>query len=90
MGHENRLCTLAERRGRRKKRRDGEGINLSPYQQILSWYIRYHESYGWTVEQVDESDLATLLDEIIVLSIQQGADVKQERKHGYIENVLPM
>lgn len=57
---------------------------LSPYEQVLTWYTRYHESYGWTVKEVDESDLETLIDELIV------AAKKNQPRKAYIENVLPL
>lgn len=53
---------------------------------MLSWYCQYHEAYGWTVKEVDESDLSLLIDELVMLAKKNNPNAK---KRAYIENVLP-
>ena len=50
------------------KRRGGEGITLSPYQNILRYYERLQSSYGWTMQEVDAHEIAFLLDQLLAIT----------------------
>ena len=58
---------------------------------MLSWYCRYHEAYGWTVKEVDETELEIALDELLVLAKKNQTETENETHlRGYIEDVLPL
>lgn len=56
-------------------------MTLSPYQNLLLYYGRLQEAYGWTMKEVDEHDVAFLLDQLLVTCLQEGS-----RK--YIDDVM--
>ena len=58
-------------------------MNLSPYQNLLLYYERLQQSYGWTMQEVDEHDIDFLLDQLTVLSL---TDCKRNQR--YIDDVL--
>lgn len=58
-------------------------MNLSPYQNLLLYYERLQQSYGWTMQEVDEHDIDFLLDQLKVLSLM---DCSRHQK--YIDDVL--
>ncbi len=58
-------------------------MNLSPYQNLLLYYERLQQSYGWTMQEVDGHDIEFLLDQLIVLSLMDGS-----RHQKYIDDVL--
>ena len=59
-------------------------MNLTPYQQILSWYLKYQEAYHWTVRDIDQTDALTLIDQLKV------AMLTNQPQKAYIEEVLPL
>ena len=59
-------------------------MNLSPYQNLLLYYERLQQSYGWTMQEVDEHDIDFLLDQLMVLSLTDGHNGQK-----YIDDVLP-
>ena len=58
-------------------------MNLSPYQNLLLYYERLQQSYGWTMQEVDEHDIVFLLDQLTVLSLTDGSHHQK-----YIDDVL--
>ena len=58
-------------------------MNLSPDQNLLLYYERLQQSYGWTMQEVDEHDIDFLLDQLTVLSLTDG-----RRNQKYIDDVL--
>ena len=58
-------------------------MSLSPYQNLLLYYERLQQSYGWTMQEVDEHDIDFLLDQLTVLSLTEG-----RRNQKYIDDVL--
>lgn len=58
-------------------------MNLSPYQNLLLYYERLQQSYGWTMQEVDEHDIDFLLDQLMVLSLADGHNGQK-----YIDDVL--
>jgi hypothetical protein len=67
--------------GKLPKWGNGGGIELSPYEHILNYYERLQSAYGWTISEIDESDLEVLLDQMVILS-------KRNHKQTYIEDVM--
>ena len=65
------------------KRSSGEGLKLSPYQNLLRYYERLQESYGWTMQEVDATDIAFLLDQLCVIALVSAAG-----KQKYIDDVM--
>ena len=63
------------------KCRNGEGLALSPYEHILNYYERLQSAYGWTVAEIDESELDVLLGQMVVLA-------KKNLKPAFIEDVM--
>jgi len=47
----------------------------------LNYYERLQSAYGWTISEIDESDLEVLLDQMVILS-------KRNHKQTYIEDVM--
>ena len=58
-------------------------MNLSPYQNLLLYYERLQQSYGWTMQEGDEHDIDFLLDQLMVLSLTDGQNGQK-----YIDDVL--
>ncbi len=58
-------------------------MNLSPYQNLLLYYERLQQSYGWTMQEVDGHDIDFLLDQLTVLSLTDGRHSQK-----YIDDVL--
>ena len=58
-------------------------MNLSPYQNLLLYYERLQQSYGWTMQEVDGHDIDFLLDQLTVLSLTDDS-----RHQKYIDDVL--
>lgn len=48
-------------------------------------YAKYQESYGWTIQEIDDTDMVILLDQLVVLSKKDRAS---DKKMAYIEDVL--
>ncbi len=66
-----------------KRRSGGRVIDLSPYEQMLRLYAKYQEAYGWTVREIDETDMCFLLDQLCVLErIEAG------KEEAYIDDIL--
>ncbi|WP_297570235.1 hypothetical protein [uncultured Anaerovibrio sp.] len=47
----------------------------------MNYYERLQSAYGWTIREIDESDLEVLLDQMVILS-------KRNREQTYIEDVM--
>ena len=58
-------------------------MNLSPYQNILLYYERLQQAYGWTMWEIDEHEISFLLDQLIVVDLMDGESHKK-----YIDDVL--
>ena len=58
-------------------------MSLSPYQNLLLYYERLQQSYGWTMQEVDGHDIDFLLDQLMVLSLTNGHNGQK-----YIDDVL--
>ena len=58
-------------------------MSLSPYQNLLLYYERLQQSYGWTMQEVDGHDIDFLLDQLTVLSLTDDS-----RHQKYIDDVL--
>jgi transketolase N-terminal domain/subunit len=58
-------------------------VSLSPYQNLLLYYERLQQSYGWTMQEVDGHDIDFLLDQLTVLSLTDDS-----RHQKYIDDVL--
>lgn len=58
-------------------------MNLSPYQNILLYYERLQQAYGWTMREIDNHEIAYLLDQFIVVALMDGESHKK-----YIDDVL--
>ena len=43
-------------------------MKLSAYQNILVFYERFQDRYGWRVSDVDDSEMCVLLDQMIAVS----------------------
>ncbi len=56
---------------------------MSPYQNLLLYYERLQQAYGWTMQEVDDHDIDFLLDQLVVVSL---ADSSRNQK--YIDDVL--
>ena len=70
--------------GKTPKRPSGDGaVNLSPYQNILLYYERLQQAYGWTVWEIDEHEIAFLLDQLIVLDMMDG-----QKNRKFIDDVM--
>ena len=69
--------------GEAPKRDSGEGLSLSPYQNLLRYYERLQANYGWTMQEVDASDIAFLLEQLVVLSL-----VSRTGRQKYIDDVM--
>lgn len=58
-------------------------MNLSPYQNILLYYERLQQAYGWTMWEIDNHEIAYLLDQLVVVALMDGEAHKK-----YIDDVL--
>ena len=58
-------------------------MNLSPYQNILLYYERLQQAYGWTMWEIDNHEISFLLDQLIVVDLMDGDAHKK-----YIDDVL--
>ena len=58
-------------------------MNLSPYQNILLYYERLQQAYGWTMREIDEHEIAYLLDQLVVAALMDG-----EKSKKYIDDVM--
>lgn len=58
-------------------------MNLSPYQNILLYYERLQQAYGWTMWEIDNHEISFLLDQLIVVDLMDGNAHKK-----YIDDVL--
>lgn len=58
-------------------------MNLSPYQNILLYYERLQQAYGWTMWEIDNHEIAYLLDQLVVVALTDGDAHKK-----YIDDVL--
>ena len=47
-------------------------MNLSPYQNILLYYERLQQAYGWTMWEIDNHEISFLLDQLIVVDLMDG------------------
>ncbi len=56
-------------------------MTLSPYQNLLLYYGRLQEAYGWTMNEVDEHAVAFLLDQLLAVCLQDSG-------RRYIDDVL--
>ncbi|MBR3457466.1 MAG: hypothetical protein IKH16_04845 [Selenomonadaceae bacterium] len=59
------------------------GVVLSPYQNLLLYYEKLQNAYGWTAEEVDGHEIAFLLDQLVVLDLVQEKPGKK-----YIDDVM--
>ena len=70
--------------GENPKRGSGAGdIKLTPYQTLLRYYERLQSAYGWTVQEVDETDAGILLDQLLVTAL-----VRDQGCQKFIEDVM--
>ena len=53
---------------------------------MLHLYSRYQEAYGWTIREIDETDMESLLDQMRVLALVD--DTASDSKLSYIDDVL--
>lgn len=44
-------------------------MKLSAYQNVLVFYERFQDHYGWRISDIDEMELETLLDQLAAVSI---------------------
>ena len=44
-------------------------MTLSAYQNVLVFYERFQDKYGWRISDSDEMELETLLDQLAAVSI---------------------
>lgn len=51
------------------------------YENVILFYARLQERYGWTIEDVDHADLRIVLDQLVVMD-------KAEHPPVFIEDVL--
>ena len=58
-------------------------IKLTPYQTLLRYYERLQSAYGWTVQEVDETDAGILLDQLLVTAL-----VRDKGCQKFIEDVM--
>ena len=49
-------------------------------------YSRYQEAYGWTLDEIDSTDMVILLDQMRVLALMEDKD--SDNKLSYIDDVL--
>ena len=66
-----------------KRGNGGRDLNLSPYQNLLLYYERLQQAYGWTMWEVDAHEIDFLLDQLVVLSLSDSS-----RNQKYIDDVL--
>lgn len=57
--------------------------NLSPFQNLLVYYARLQESYGWTMREIDEHEIKFLLGQLAALRLIESAGEKK-----FIEDVI--
>ena len=70
--------------GETPKRRNGDGaIDLSPYQNILLYYERLQQAYGWTMWEIDNHEIAYLLDQLVVVALMD-----ESKSQKYIDDVM--
>ena len=50
---------------------------------MLRLYARYQEAYGWTVREIDETDMGFLLDQLCVLE-----RIEASKDEAYIDDIL--
>ena len=58
-------------------------VNLSPYQNILLYYERLQQAYGWTMWEIDDHEIGFLLDQLVVVALMDG-----EKSKKYIDDVM--
>lgn len=58
-------------------------MTLSPYEHLLSLYAKYQDGYGWTIKEIDETDLSVLLDQLCVLD-----KVENGKNTAYIDDIV--
>ncbi len=56
---------------------------MSPYQNILLYYERLQQAYGWTMWEIDEHEIGFLLDQLVVVALMDG-----EKSKKYIDDVM--
>lgn len=66
-----------------KKRINGGGEELSPYENLMSYYERLQSGYHWTVAEIDNTEIDVLL---IQMAILAKRDSKQNTK--FIDDVM--
>lgn len=67
-----------------KKRINGDSDDqLSPYENLLSYYERLQSGYGWTVAAIDDTEINVLLTQMVILSKREN---KKNQK--FIDDVM--
>ena len=60
-------------------------MSLSPLEWLVNFYRQLQEAYGWTVREIDETEI-----EIIILQVVVLDKIEYAPKIGYIEDILPL
>ena len=42
---------------------------MTPYENLLVFYARFQEKYGWRVKDVDEAEMELLLDQLAAVAL---------------------
>ena len=64
------------------KRGRGHGIKLSPKEQVLFYFMGFCKEYGWTLEEVKNTDLEDLLNMTVI------KNCIEDRPQKYIDQIL--
>jgi len=74
---------IREIAGFTKKRINGDDSELSPYENLLSYYERLQSGYGWTVAEIDNTDIDILLTQMVILSKKDN-----QQKQRFIDDIM--
>ncbi len=61
----------------------GDGEELSPLESLLNYYLTLQSNYGWTVSQIDDTEINILLMQMVIMAKK---DKKQTQT--YIDDIL--
>lgn len=66
-----------------KKLTGGDGSDLTPLESLLNYYMTLQSNYGWTIQQIDDTEINILLAQMVIMSKK---DKKQQQT--YIDDIL--
>ena len=61
----------------------GEGDNLTPLESLLNYYLTLQQNYGWTVAEIDDTEINILLTQMVIMSKKNN-----QKQQTYIDDIL--